>query len=299
MMKRWGLDYESVKAINPAIIYGSTCQLGQSGPFAQWRGHGGFTAAMLGFDDITGYHDTEPSMVYGGYTDHMAYRYLAIAIMAALEHRHHTGKGQYIDQSQAESAIHFLAPAVLDYTANGKVMKRMGNRHPNTAPYGIFPCAGEDRWCAITVSTDEEWQAFCRAIGSPRWTQNDRFASLAGRKENEEELEVKVTEWTSTKSAEEVMTLLQRVGVAAGMVAKAEDLHRDPQLNERHHFWRLDHPVIGRHTYDAPPFRLSKTPAELRSPAPCLGQHNQYVYTNLLGISDEDFGELQAQGVFE
>lgn len=298
VMKRLGLDYESVKAINPAIIYASTSQLGQTGPFAHYRGYGQQAAAIAGFVEVTGWPDRDPVGPYLSYTDFVAHRYLIIALLVALEHRRRTGRGQYIDQSQAESSIHFVAPAMLDCAINGRTLSRPGNREPYAAPHGAYRCRGEDRWCVIAVYTDEEWEAFSHAIGRPPWSADPRFTTILGRKENEEELDRLVQEWTSALSPEEVMNLLQQAGVAAGIVEKAEDLHRDPQFSHRHHFWVLNHPVIGPHTYDAPGFRLSRTPAELRMPAPCLGEHNYYVCTELLGMRGEEFAELLQAGVF-
>ncbi|MFC2016496.1 CaiB/BaiF CoA transferase family protein, partial [Chloroflexota bacterium] len=264
-----------------------------------FRGFGVQGASLAGFWGVTGYPGGSPTGLYGPYCDLLAHRYLMIAILMALEYKRRTGKGQYIDQSQAESGIHFLAPALLDYMVNGRVWGPSGNRNPSAVPHNAYRCQGNDSWCVIAISTDEEWEAFTKAIGQPDWIQDPKFATFLKRKENEEELDKLVEQWTINNPAEEVMYHLQKAGVPAGIVSKAQDLHQDPQLKHRNHFWILEHPVIGRHTYDAPAFRLSEAPAEPRMPAPCLGQHNELVCRQILGLSDDEIAQLLAQGVLE
>ena len=299
VVKRFGLNYEELTKIKPDIIMASTCQLGQNGPLAAFRGFGVQGASLAGFWSVTGYPGGSPSGLFGAYVDFLAHRYLMLAVLIALEHKRRTGKGQYIDQSQLESGIHFLAPAILDYTVNGRVWQPDGNRHPSAVPHNAYRCRGDDSWCVIAVTTDQEWQALTKAIGQPGWTQDHRFATFLKRKENEEELDKLVENWTINYSAEEVMYRLQPAGVPAGVVEKAQDLHQDPQLKHRNHFWVLEHPVIGHHTYDAPAFRLSKTPAEPRSPAPTIGQHNELVFSQILGLSDDELSQLLVEGVLE
>ncbi len=297
-MKKLGLDYDSVKELNPGLIYASTSQFGQSGPYRNFAGYGHHAAAMTGFDDITGWPDRPPSGVFWAYTDHVAPQYLVTAIITALLQRRRTGKGQYIEQSQNESALQFLAPALLDYTVNGRETTRNGNRDPHAAPHGAYRCLGEDRWCVIAVHTDEEWQTFCREIGYPSLIRDKRLSTLQDRKENEDELDRLVEEWTSRLPSETVMNRLQQAGIAAGIVATAEDMDCGPQFRLRKHFLTFDHPVMGHHTVDALPFRFSKTPARQYLSSPCLGEHNAYVCTEILGMSDEEFVGLVQAGVF-
>jgi len=298
VMKRRGLDYDSVKELNPGLIYVSTCMLGQTGPYSHYAGYGYHAAAIAGFDNITGWPDRVPSGVFHAYTDNLAPQFLVTAIITALLQRRKTGKGQYIDQSQNESAVQFLAPAFLDYAVNGRVATRNGNREPYAVPHNAYRCAGEDRWCVIAVYTDEEWQAFCRVIGQPKLIEDKRFATLTHRKENEVELDQLVEKWTNKLPAETVMSRLQQAGVAAGVVETAEDMHYDPQFKHRNHFLTFDHPVMGPHAVDALPPKLSKTPARQYRPPPCLGEHNAHVCTDILGMSDEEFVALMAEGVF-
>jgi benzylsuccinate CoA-transferase BbsF subunit len=298
VMTRLGLDYESVRGINSSIVYVSSSQLGQMGPYAQFRGMGVQGAAMAGFYSVTGWPGGEPVGPFGAYTDLVAPKFLIPAILAALLYRYHTGKGQHIEQSQVEAGLNFISPALMDYTVNGAVWNCPGNREPNAAPHGAYPCQGEDRWCVIAIYTDEEWKAFCQAIGNPQWTREPKFATLLGRKKNEAELNSLVALWTVGHPAEHVMNHLQKAGVPAGIVATAEDLHQDPQLAHRRHYRRLNHPVIGPHSYETPAFRFSRTSISLDRPAPCLGEHNHYICTEILGMKEEEFRSLEKAGVF-
>jgi len=299
IMDRLGLGYDSIRQMKPEIIMISLSSKGQTGPQARLPAVGLHLAALSGFINITGWPDRDPSLLYGAYTDSIAGRFGAAAIMAALAQRQKTGKGQYIDLAQSEAGLQFLIPPLLDYAANGRVLNRNGNRHPAAAPHGAYRCQGEDRWCAIAVFREEEWMALRRVMGHPAWGGYPRFAALASRKRNEDELNSLVEQWTVTHTAEDVMRLLQEAGISAGILEKAEDLHRDPQLAARHHFRTLRHEEIGDSTYDGMGSILSQTPAELNKAAPVLGQDNLEVYTKILGFSEEEFIDLMQQGVFD
>ncbi|MDO8671097.1 MAG: CoA transferase, partial [Dehalococcoidia bacterium] len=177
--------------------------------------------------------------------------------------------------------------------------QRMGNEHPAAAPHAAYRCRGEDRWCVVAIFDEQEWQALLGVMGNPSWAADDRFGSAIGRKKHEAELDRLIEEWTALYPPEEVMRKLQAVGVPAGVVQNGADLHADPQLAHREHYQELEHLVIGRHTYDSMPFRLSKTPSDMRSAGPCLGQNNEYVYQQILGMPKEEYDELLLQGVFE
>ncbi len=298
-MARLGLGYEQLRAIKPDIIMLSTCNLGQTGPYASQPGYGVQLAGYTGFLHLTGWPDREPSIPYGAYTDVTTPPMGAIALIAALDYRRRTGKGQFIDLSQYEVGIQYLAPVILDYSVNKRIANRTGNECSYAAPHGAYPCLGEDRWCAIAVFHDEEWHRLCQVMGNPSWTKEPKFATLQEKKENEDELNRLMSEWTKHFTAEQVMATLQSIGVAAGVVQSCEDLYNDEQLKYRQHFVELEHPEIGKHYYESPSFKLSKTPAELRTPAPCLGEHNEFVCTQILGIPDDEFAALFAEGVFD
>ena len=297
-MKRMGLGYEELKVVKPDIIMLSTCMQGQTGPHANLPGFGIHLAALAGFRHITGWPDREPADLEV-YTDFITSHFAIPAILAALLYRRRTGKGQYIDMSQYESCLHFMAPLILDKVVNQRVANRMGNRYPYAAPHGAYRCRGEDRWCAIAVFTDDEWENFCQVVGNPPWTQDPRFGTLPARKKNEDELDRLINEWTVDHTAEDVMNLMQTAGVAAGVVENAEDLmEHDPQLKHRHFYRELDHPDVGKYRSPGPSFMLSKTPCELQR-APLLGEHTEYALKEILGMSDEEVAELVIEGAVE
>jgi len=299
MQKRWGLGYEGMRKINPKIILLSTSGMGQTGPDSQQAGFGLELLCRGGFTQFVGFPQDEKIGVGYPYSDTVSPPMAVITILAALDYRRRTGKGQYIDLSQHEVAVQHLGLAMLNYTANQDEGSRMGNHHPYTAPHSTYRCQGNDRWCAIAVFNDPEWQAFCKVLGNPAWTRDPRFATVLDRKANEDALDALIEQWTLNLSAEEVMNRLQAAGVSAGVVETSQDLIEDPQLEARHHFWYLDHPEMGKCAYDGPPFRLSETPAELTMPAPCIGEHTEYVCSSLLGLPDEEFVSLLSDGVFE
>jgi crotonobetainyl-CoA:carnitine CoA-transferase CaiB-like acyl-CoA transferase len=289
VMEKWGLDYDSVKKVRPDIIYLSSSMQGRGGPHAHYIGYGTSACALGGFSEVSGWPDRMPAAPHGAYTDYIAPRFNATALIAALEYRRRTGKGQWLEQSQFETSLHFFAPPVMDYMVNGRIMGRQGNRVHNAAPHGVFPCKGDDRWVAVAVLTDSEWQSFCRAIGYPIWTKNDHFSTLAERKAHEDELEKLVGEWTINYSAEAAEEILQSAGVTANMVARPSDLYEDPQLAHRHYFTRLKQPKMGEQAFETQAcFILSKTPRKVKIPSPCLGEHNNFVFRDMLGLSEQD-----------
>jgi len=297
-MQRIGIGYDQLRKVNPAIIMLSSCMQGQTGPYGMHPGLGLHLSALSGFNQIAGWPDRQPAEL-GTYTDFIAPHFNVLAILAALDYRSRTGKGQYIDMSQYENGIHFMAPLILDYVVNGQVANRMGNRSTDNAPHGAYRCCGEDSWCALAVLTDEEWQSFKRVVGGSVWTTDAKFANVQLRKENEDELDKLIEEWTIKYSAEEIMSMMQAAGVAAGVLQTGEDLlEHDPQLKHRHFFWELDHPETGKYRAPGPPFILSKCPYELRR-APLIGEHNEYVLKGLLGMPDEEIAELIITGVIE
>ena len=306
-MGRWGLDYESVRRWKPEIIYYSTCQMGQTGPWASQPGFGVQMAALTGFYHLTSWPDRAPAGPYGAYTDFINPRFGAVAILAALEHRDRTGVGQHVDLSQLEGGLQFMGPMVMEYLNNGHDPEPCGNQDPQACPHGAYPCRGEERWIAIAVFTDAQWEALCRVAQShtgndaedAAWSSDHRFRTFQGRKAQEKNLEEAMSRWTRSFDAHELMTLLQAEGVPAGVVQTCEELYKDPQLAHRGAFVELEHLEIGRHRYDGVPFHLSRTPGGPHQAAPCLGQDNEEVFKGVLGMSDEEYNTLQADGVFE
>ena len=298
-MEKYGLGYEDIRQYNPEVIMFVACMQGHTGPHRSHPGYGTQLAALSGFTNLSGWPDRLPSEIWLAYTDFICPRFIATALIAALDYRRRTGKGQFLDFSQFEMGIQFLAPLLLDYTVNGRISSRRGNDDDCGAPHGAYPCRGPDRWCAIAVFDDHDWRSLCRVIGNPDWTKEPKFSTQMGRLRNRLELDSRLAEWTVNFTAEEVMTLMQTAGVSAGVVETNEDLHEDPQLRHRHHFWRMEHSEIGPMDHDGNAFTLSKTPYEIKWAGPCLGEHNEYVYTKILGMSESEFDELLVEGVFE
>jgi benzylsuccinate CoA-transferase BbsF subunit len=299
VMTRWNLSYAEVKKIKPDIIMASTCLQGQTGPRSPHRGYGQMASALAGWFELTGWPDSDPVGPYSAYSDFVDWNFLLISLLSALDYRRRTGEGQYIDQSQLESSLWFMIPALLDFTANGRVSRRMGNKDNDAAPHGVYPCAGDDRWCAIAVTHEDEWAAFCRVMDKPEWIYDDRFNTLVQRKTNEDELDRLIANWTRNEDAEDVMNRLQSAGVPAGIVADAQDLFNDPQLMHREHFKRLDHAQMGPYHIATSPFKLDKCENSPQSPAPLLGEHTEMVLKDFLGMSEEEITDLVVDGVLE
>ncbi len=299
VIERLGLGYEAMSKLNPSIIYLSSCNMGQTGPKSSQRGFGSQLTSQSGFTYLAGYPGEEdPMLLYGPYIDFIAVGFGLTAVLAALDYRRRTGCGQYIDLSQYETGLQFIMPALLDYEVNDRIMTPCANRDPNAAPHGAYPCRGQDQWCVIAVFTDDEWRALCQVAEHPEWAEDLHFHTLAARKANEDEVDRLVGEWTAQWTCEQVMEKLQAVGVAAGIVSTLGDLFSDPQLQHRRIWRTLPHAELGEYAYEAPPFNLSETNAELY-PSPLLGEHNRSVYGEILGMSDAEIEELTKQGVIE
>ena len=299
VMERFGLGYEELKKIKPDIIMLRQSQLGQSGPHRFMSGTGVQLTGLAGMSHLCGWPDRDPSVIYGGFTDYAGARLGATALVAALIYRHRTGKGQCLDVSQLETSGYSFSGPLLDYFANKRIAGRMGNHSARACPHGVYPCKGEDRWCAITIFTESEWRSFCQATGNSQWQESAKFATIANRRKHENELDKLVAEWTAKFSAEEVMKRLQKAGVRAGVVQNSEDMHNDPQLKSYEFYWEQDHPVIGKHRCDSHAFTFSKTPRKLQFPSPCVGEHNFYVCTEILKMPDEKFVQMIEKGVLK
>ncbi|MBI2919193.1 MAG: CoA transferase [Chloroflexi bacterium] len=298
-MKKWGLDYAALRQVRPDIIMVSLTGQGQTGPHNMHPLAGIILPGLAGLYHLTGWPDRAPIELGMPYSDWVAPHFGALAVLTALDHRRRTGCGQHIDVSQVETVIHALETAVLDYTANGRVQARTGNRHPSFAPHGVYRCKGWERWVAIAITRDEEWESLRGALGHPAWAGAACFATFRERHRHHAELDQHIEQWTSQYPPEQVMALLQAAGVPCGLVANAQDMHQDPQLAHRHHYWFLEHPEMGRVAHNSPSFILSGTPRELRHHSPMMGQHNEQVFKEMLGLSEESFVEALLSGALE
>jgi benzylsuccinate CoA-transferase BbsF subunit len=300
-LNRLGIGYAYMKTIKPEIIMASASIFGQTGPRSHEPGTDLTGTTFSGYLDLGGRPDSAPIMPgpNAPYGDFVTPFFNAMTIIAALDYRKKTGKGQYIDTSMVEVISQTHIPELLNWQANSYLEKRDGNRITYASPHGVFPCKDDDRWCAIAVFTDEEWKSFCKVIGNLPWTKDPKFATLQSRKENEDELEKLVADWTIIHSPQEVMTMLQAEGVPAGAVQNVQEImEEDPQIKERGFLVPLKHPVLGAFKHSNPPYILSKTQARIRT-APGVGEHTEYVCTEFLGMSGEEFKELEKSGIFK
>jgi benzylsuccinate CoA-transferase BbsF subunit len=295
-MARLGMDYETVKKTNPGVIMLSTSGQGQTGPLAGVPMTGMILVALTGFMFYSGWPGEESTQPFGPVNDFITPSFALPAILAALRNRKFTGRGQSIDLSQLEAGIQFLAPGILDYIVNGRQVGNVGNSSPEAAPHGVYPCA-DNRWCAIAVFTDDEWKSLCAALEHPDAADDPLFNTFACRKRNEDKLNEMVGQWTVNHAPEYIMQALQRAGVQAGVVQNSRDVCGDPQLKARGHFWTMRHPVIGDSVSFAEPAILSETPAQPLRPAPCMGEHTEFVASEILNMSEQELVELLSDGV--
>ncbi|MCZ6664390.1 MAG: CoA transferase [Gammaproteobacteria bacterium] len=295
-IERMGLDYEHVRELNPGIIMVSTCLMGQTGPASKLAGYGYHAAAMSGFYEVTGWPDLPPSGPWTAYTDTIAPRFVSVLLAAALDHRRRTGEGCFVDLAQIETALHFIGPEILDYQANGQAVTRIGNRARDAAPQGCYQCAGEDRWCAIAVDTDEQWAALCNQIGKPDWASGDAYGSTAARLAAHDEIDAAIEKWTRGHDAYEVMRRLQAARVPAGVVQRSSDLLADPQFEHRGFYHYMEHGEMGRIPYAGHQYRIAGYDNRPRFPAPLLGEHSFQVLSEILGLPEEEIGLAFASG---
>jgi crotonobetainyl-CoA:carnitine CoA-transferase CaiB-like acyl-CoA transferase len=307
-LQRWGLSYEVMREIRPDIIYVSMCGFGHEGPDTANVTMGPTAQALTGLTFMVGLPDRPPAGWSFSYLDHVGGYLGAIAVLAGVIHRGRTGEGQHIDVSQLEPATALSGALLLDAMLNGRPSRRpgfpTGNRraHPPCAPSGAYRAEGDDRWVVVSCRTEGQWAALVEAMGGPPWALDPRFATAAGRVEHSDELDAHVEAWTSQRDRYEVMELLQRARVPAGVVQDAADrLERDPQLAARGHYTRLGNAEVDELPLEGVPFRMSATPphtgGRLRRGPPCLGEDNEAVLGELLGMSAQDVAALTAEGV--
>jgi crotonobetainyl-CoA:carnitine CoA-transferase CaiB-like acyl-CoA transferase len=297
-MRNWELDYDHLRRIKPDLVMLSTCMQGQTGPHALYPGFGQLMSALSGFYYISGYDPDHPTPPYGAYSDFVAPRFSACALLAALDYRRRTGRGQYIDMSQYEAALHNLAPALIDYGATGRVLGPRGNASDRYAPHGAYRCAdegGEERWLVLAVANDQQWDGLLSTLGAS--APDERFATHLSRLENSKALDEFVAPMVREHNAHELTAKLQAAGVAAYPVQNCVDVHQDENL-DAFGFWHwLEHKVMGPAPYEGLQHRMSCTPGDLRSAAPVLGQHNDEVFRDLLGLAPEEIEQLKKESV--
>jgi crotonobetainyl-CoA:carnitine CoA-transferase CaiB-like acyl-CoA transferase len=298
-MDKLGLGYDEMSKLKPDLIYLSMSMQGATGPDKDFIGFGLTIASLAGLQYLTGPSDRMPVGTGTNFPDHIPNPcHGAFAVLAALRHRRQSGQGQFIDLAQTEPTIAVLGPAIMEYTVNGTVPERSGNDHPDAAPHGVYSCAGDDRWIAICVMEDVHWDGLRDVLGRPAWADAPQWASREGRLRDRREIDARLAVATSTREPYELMRALQEKRVPAGVLQRGDDLVlRDPQLAERSHWVRLDHPEMGNTINNAPPFRFSRSSSSPTRPAPLLGEHTSEICRDLLGLSPEHVETLRSQGV--
>jgi len=296
VMDRLGLGYSSLMEVKPDIIMLSSSAVGGTGPERQYVGFAPTFSALGGLAHITGFPDSPPIPVMGS-SDLRSATTAAFAILAAIYHRTVTGEGQHIDMSSRETITALVGGSILEYVMNQRSPSRQGNRDETMAPHNCYPCRGENKWVSIAVATEEEWQALRLAMGNPRWAEEERFSDTYTRWHNQEELDRLIAEWTINYTHYEVMEKLQKVNVAAVPSFRGDELFSDPHLKERGFSEVVEHPLMGRRAVTGPPWKLSSTPAKVSRHGPLLGEHNHYVFSELLGLSEEEVKKLVAEKV--
>lgn len=296
VMDRFGLGEDALREVKPDLILVSSTSMGNTGPYKDFVGYNEEAYAYGGLGYLTGYRDEPPRLIAGDYADYLTGTLEAFAMLSALHYRSKTGKSQTVEVSMAEAVGSHVPEAIMDYSMNQRIQGRIGNRMLGVALHNCFRCKGEDKWAAIAVANDEEWAAFCGAIGNPTWTEDEKFSDSASRLENQDELEVLVGEWTRERTPHEVAEVLQAAGVPCGPSVNIKELVEDPHLNERGYFVAPEHPEVGKMTLEGMPWKSSVSQPVFRH-APLLGQDNYYVFHDLLGKSDEEFARLVDQGI--
>ena len=296
VMDKLGITYEMLKSEKPDIIFAKMSGYGDTGDYRDYRAMAMSVDHPIGHAALRWYRDLDPTnMDSCAFEDPMMGVTGVFAIVSALHHRNRTGKGQALDMCLAEVGMTSLPLAYMDYSMNGRVHDKLGNRDPVAAPCGVFRCLGQDKWVSISIFNDEEWEAFGRIVGE-EWVQDPRFNNVLSRQKNQDELEPLVEAWTSRHGDYEVMYLLQNVGIAAGPVLDDEAACNDPHLNARGFFVEESQEDVGTHLYPGFITRMSKTPCQVWRGPVRLGEDNEYVYKKVLGISNAEYETLVETG---
>ena len=296
-LERLGYTYETLRQFRPDLIYVSMPAFGNSGPWQQYVAYGIGQEQLSGMAHMTGYADNGPMKSGINHGDPITGSHAAGVLLAALRYRRRTGRGKFIDVSQQESAVSLIGAETLAYQMTGQEPERRGNRSPHHAPHNSYPCAGEDRWVTIAVTTDEQWQHLAGIIGGDALAQDARFSTSDGRLQHQDVLDELVRQWTASREAYAISHQLQQMGIPASPVLRGPDLLEDPHYRERGTFVEVTHPQVGPRWYPGVPWKMSVTPGQVHWAAPTLGQHNYQIYHELLGMPGEEIARLEETGV--
>lgn len=297
-MEKWHLGWEDIKQIDPRIIYVTMSLQGLEGPHKSFMGFGVNLNALCGLTERSAFPGEPPFGTGTNYTDHvMVPTHTLFGIMAALLQREKTGKGQTVAVSQLASAICMKPTDSMAYAANGEILEPLGFGDPDMAPHGVYATLGYRKWIAIAVARETEWETLKQVMGNPLWADDVRFSSLAQRKQNETELNKHIEEWTQWQYAEDLHERLIGLGLCAGIVNDGRGVIEDKHLRARRFWVYLDHPVVGVTLYNRAPMVFHKTPIQMNTAAPMLGQHTKEVMTGLLEYSDAEVDQMVEEGV--
>jgi len=293
VMERLGLGYEALREVKDDIILFSMPGAGLYGPMKDLRTYGLSLTSTTGLDSLVGYKGGDPIPVENAFSDPYAGILGAFAVLAALNHRRNTGFGQHIDFSQQEAVMQMVGPAYMDYALNGRSGGPKSNEHPLAAmaPHGVFRCKGDDRWISIVVGSDDEWHKLLAALNHPEWFTVSEFATREQRLAHIDTLHALIGEWTAQFDDRELAALLQSRGVAATPVLNVGDLLDDPHYQSRKTFIQVEHPLGFKETIYGSYVKLSRSEIDVR-PGPMIGQNNDYVFRELLGLSEERYRQL-------
>ena len=286
----WGLTYDELKKVKPDIIMVTLPAFGSIGPDKDYVSYASTIEAVGGLNVSFGYPG-EPPVLSGTYpADPIGSMYGVVGFLAALNYRKETGKGQHVDVAQSEGVTSLIPEVIMEQVMNGRTRPRLGNRDEIMAPHGVYPCKGADKWVAIAVGNDKEWNAMCKVMGNPDWCKDEKFADQFSRWQNQDELNKLVAGWTTGLTPYEVTHKLQKDGVAAGNSLDIEELIIDPQVVKRGAIIQQNHPVAGKINVYRAPWKSALTAKN--PPSPLLGEHNDYVFKTLLNLSDSEIAKL-------
>ena len=297
VMDNLRLTYEVLSAVNPQLIVVSMPGHGRTGPERGFIAYGTNVEQLSGLCHLTGYEGGPPQKTGISYGDPMAGIAAAGAIALALWDRRRSGRGQYVEVAQRENLINMIGEQVVAYSMTGREPPRRGNRDSSMAPHGCYPCRGDDQWLTIACEDDAQFAALCGVMGRPELASDARFADVVSRYRNQDALDGEIAAWTRERPKEEAAEALQTSGVPASPVLSAPEVFEDPHLRARGFYESVSHAVAGAWELEGPHWRLSESPAHIRLPAPAFGEHNGYVFRELLGLSEDEVAELEAEGV--
>jgi len=296
VMENLGLTYEVLSAANPQLIVVSMPAHGSTGPERDFIAYGTNAEQLSGLCHLTGYEGGPPQKTGISYGDPVAGVAAAGAIALALWDRRRSGRGQYIEVAQRENLINLIGEQVVAYSMTGREPARRGNRHTSMAPHGCYPCSGDDEWLTLACEDDAQFAALCRVMGRPELAADERFADVVSRYRNQEALDAEIAAWARERP-KETAAALQAAGVPASPVLSSPGVFEDAHLRARGFFESVAHSVAGTWEVEGPHWRFSESPGHVRLPAPAFGEHNAYVFRELLGLSEEEVAALEAEGV--